>query len=278
MSKRSEWTWKTGDPAANAQLHLKYEPGNWGDVLKGAWLLPVLRVLAEKTGRRPVRVLDPFAGAPEYPLLPASSERLTQLPAGEHAELLKGFAARGVWPSCATLAAAALQAYRVTPRLLVYDFHAPARERWAQVSGVQVLALQSGDDALSKPQRTKLAPDLVLYDSYDFFDRWGKVLDSLASCARTAPVLVYLLNTSPRGPGHTDQYARLVKKLGALAVELGPVLRARLPYDRIEPREHHEVLLLAPRAVSAGLEAELRACAEGLARVHADAGAFERIG
>ena len=62
------WSWRDRDPSRHAGL--RYEPGNWGDALKGEWALIAVEALL---ARGAVRVLDPFAGAPRYPLSPASA-------------------------------------------------------------------------------------------------------------------------------------------------------------------------------------------------------------
>ncbi|MCW8130113.1 MAG: hypothetical protein KIS92_07180 [Planctomycetota bacterium] len=277
MSKRSEWTWKTGDAEVDARLHLKYEPGNWGDVLKGAWLTVVAGALATQAGRRPLKCLDPFAGAPSYPLLPASAERLVRLPENEHTAVLRAFAARNEWPSCATVCAEVLRKHGAIPRLAVFDENERARGLWAKHPDAQVLSLASGYDAFEKAFRGKVAPDLVLVDSYDFFDRWGKVLDALAALGRKVPVLVYVFNTAPRGPGFQSQYDRLRKKLIQTAQDLGPVPLGRLPYDKHENQAHHEVFLLAPAAFTQSVQAELAQASAVLASLHADAGAYELL-
>lgn len=275
MSKRSEWTWKTADPALNARLHLKYEPGNWGDVLKGAWLVPVARAVAKNNGRRPVRYLDPFVGAPSYPLLEASAKRLEQLPEGEHAERLRAFARRGEWPSCALLARDTLLACGATPKLCVFDVHEPARKAWAAIPEAEVLNVKSGDDAFEKRRRERFAPNLVLVDSYDFFDHWGGMLAALCSLSRKIPVLVYIFNTAPRGAGYASQYERLRKKLAEWGNGQSPVLLGRLPYDKIDTRAYHEVLLLAPAAFSKSMADDLKEISQELARRHAGDTPFE---
>jgi len=314
MSKRSEWTWKTSDPAVNARLHLKYEPGNWGDVLKGAWLVPVAREIAQQRQHRScaaplgqhvskvtcpdsspgsylspptpvppaldggiVRYLDPFAGAPSYPLLKASATRLELLPAGEHLERLRFYTIKGEWPSCALLARDTLRAHGAVPKLLLFDAHAQARSSWSHTEDAEVIECASGEYLFEKRRRKLLAPDLVLLDSYDFFDRWGGLLSALESIAREVPVLVYVFNTSPKGQGHASQYLRLRKKLTAAAKANGPILLGRLPYDMHCPQAYHEVLLLAPRIFTSALRAELKANSEELARRHAGASAFEVI-
>ncbi|MBI3831865.1 MAG: hypothetical protein HY291_20250 [Planctomycetes bacterium] len=277
MSKRSEWTWKTADPALNARLHLKYEPGNWGDVLKGAWLVPLARAVAQNAGRRPVRYLDPFAGAPSYPLLDASAKRLEQLPSGEHAERVRVFAQRGEWPSCALLARDTLLACGATLKLSVFDAHELARKAWAGIPETEVLNVNSGEDAFERRRRERLAPDLVLVDSYDFFDHWGGLLAELCSLSRKVPVLVYIFNTAPRGAGYASQYERLRKKLAEWGAAQSPVLLGRLPYDKIETRAHHEVILLAPSAFTKGISEELKIITEELARRHAGDAPFAII-
>src|SRR4051794_23276449 len=75
---RDEWRWKVEDPSTTEKLRLLYEPGGWGDLLKGACALELARA-SLVAGTRPLRVLDPFAGAPVYPLVPAALKRLDSL-------------------------------------------------------------------------------------------------------------------------------------------------------------------------------------------------------
>ena len=44
------WRWKVADAGSNPQLDLRYEPGHWGDVLKGAWAVVLARWLATRRG------------------------------------------------------------------------------------------------------------------------------------------------------------------------------------------------------------------------------------
>ena len=102
MTRDTGWSWKTEDPEQNRGLELRYEPGAWGDLLKSAWAVLVADALR---GARPgpLRLLDPFAGAPDYPLVPASAERLEGLPAPRLNQLLAPHLARGRFPSTARL-------------------------------------------------------------------------------------------------------------------------------------------------------------------------------
>ena len=40
------WSWKVADRDKNQDLNLRYEPGNWGDVIKGVWALATARAVA----------------------------------------------------------------------------------------------------------------------------------------------------------------------------------------------------------------------------------------
>ena len=45
MSPRQPWRWKVADPSVTEALGLRYEPGNWGDILKAVWACTVLESL-----------------------------------------------------------------------------------------------------------------------------------------------------------------------------------------------------------------------------------------
>lgn len=65
--KQPSWHWKVPGLEDERQPGLLYEPGNWGDVLKGTWAAVTAGVLAAAIeDHRPLRYLDPFAGMPTY--------------------------------------------------------------------------------------------------------------------------------------------------------------------------------------------------------------------
>src|SRR5262245_14809337 len=77
---RKGWRWRVPEQAANKDLRLLYEPGNWGDILKGLWAVLAARAIIQARGRNELRYFDPFAGSPTYPLVEASRRRLEALP------------------------------------------------------------------------------------------------------------------------------------------------------------------------------------------------------
>ena len=56
---RSDWKWKVSKRADNERLGMLYEPGNWGDILKGTWAVAVAQAATFLLNRKPVRYLDP---------------------------------------------------------------------------------------------------------------------------------------------------------------------------------------------------------------------------
>lgn len=122
----SKWQWKEKDGSTGGLL---YEPGNWGDILKGEWLLRVLEILfpqgraalwqgltqpareggagAGDAGRGdPALYLDPFAGMPEYPVSRACQERIAGLERGLRLPAaVSAYVERGRWPGACALAA-----------------------------------------------------------------------------------------------------------------------------------------------------------------------------
>ena len=72
---RPGWSWRSKDRKAAAGMGLRYEPGGWGDILKGIWAAETSAHLAANLPDGVV-LGDPFAGAPDYPLLPETSARL----------------------------------------------------------------------------------------------------------------------------------------------------------------------------------------------------------
>ncbi|MBX3466998.1 MAG: hypothetical protein KF878_08880 [Planctomycetes bacterium] len=270
-----DWTWKVPDPAANARLHLRYEPGGWGDVLKGVWAVAAAAALAR--GRAVVRVLDPFAGAPDYPRVAATAARLEGLRAVDDPgvrsflDLAGPTAAGGPLPSTASLAAAAARAAGARPALEVFDLDPDRRAAWA--GRADVLDLASGDEALERPA------DLVHVDPYDLLADWPRVGPRLAARPPDDPALLvmYAFNRAPRGAAALRDYrawrADLARALGPRALLVG-----RVPSDPVLPRAWHEALLAGPPAAVAPLAAPLRAATTALARHLSDAGCFEGPG
>src|SRR5262249_35583109 len=100
---RKGWRWRVPERTLNKDLHLLYEPGNWGDILKGLWAIVATRAIIEERGLKKLHYLDPFAGAPTYPLVEASRHRLEGLPLEGLKKLQEPYRARGLMASTAVL-------------------------------------------------------------------------------------------------------------------------------------------------------------------------------
>lgn len=272
----SAWRWHAPDQAAEGAADgagLLYEPGNWGDALKGSWALVALRSLLVAEGPTPLRYLDVCAGQPTYPLSDSAARRMASVDGGFFREAQAVFKDRGRIASTGWLVREACALAGVDYELQVFDADPARRERWRSLENVRVLDVSSGEEALASTEA-----DLTLVDPYDLFDHWGRWLPGVFEAAQRALVLVYLYNKSPRGPGFLDQYGRLRAQLRSAVTGRTSVLLGRLASDAESPRAHHEVVLLGPterlHPVKSALAAETRL----LARAVADDGAFEEIG
>lgn len=270
-----DWTWKVPDEGANARLQLRYEPGGWGDLVKGVWAVSVAGALAR--GRAALRVLDPFAGAPDYPRVAAVAERLAALragPAGDDpavAGFLEAVDARDATtlPSTGSLVAREVERVGARPALEVFELDPARRAAWT--GAAEVLDVTSGEEALERPA------DLVLVDPYDLAADWAKIRPRLAARppGDPAPLLLYYFNRAPRGAAALRDYRAWRDDL---AQALGPraLLVGRVPSDAVLPRAWHEVVLVGPRELVEPLAAPLRAATQALARHLSDEGCFER--
>jgi hypothetical protein len=242
----SEWRWKDKDRAATEKLRLLYEPGSWGDLLKSAAAVEVARALL--VARRPLRVLDPFAGAPTYPLVEPARARLERLPGSALALALAPFAARSELASTGRLVLALGEPFgRGAVQLATFDRDGSRRIAWEALDGATWLDVASGWDALAREA------DLAIVDPYDLVAEWRERLGELASAAERADVLAYLYNRSPRGASQFRDYEQMRKAL-AKARGKAPLAVLRAPSDAVLPRAYHEVIFL-PRATRVRREA-----------------------
>tara|TARA_R110002072_G_scaffold1192_1_gene9938 strand:- start:98 stop:910 length:813 start_codon:yes stop_codon:yes gene_type:complete len=267
MARDTGWSWKSEEPGANAGLNLRYEPGGWGDLFKSAWSLEIADALATLNPTGPLELLDPFAGAPDYPLLEPVRERLKGLPAGR---LVKAVARHGErFPSTARLI---LERWGERGRAQVYDLDAARREGWVGRAGVEVIDLQDGAEALLRPQIRP--PTLVHVDPYDLFERFEGLLHRGLGAGPC--VLFYLFNKAPRSVKARNRYLDLRARLGRLLEgDSRALLVGRIPSDAVLPRAYHELLFVAPPALCSTLEGPLRQLARDLHTQLATAGAFE---
>ncbi len=299
------WRWKTADVEQNAALDLLYEPGNWGDVLKGLWVAPVARALADGAGGAGLHVVDPFAGAPVWPLTAGAAARYASLPAGGLLALQRPFLEQGRLLSTGRLALEAARVAGAPATAEVFDVDDARRGRWAEERDVSLLEIARGEDAL-RPGRARWTPvgreagargagssaagarreassrgtaaRLLLVDPYDLFERHEELVPPALDRAHRATVLLYLFNKAPRGAAQFARWERLRDGVRAmLRAEQGERawLAGRIPADARLPRAWHEVVLVAPRPLVDRLRDELRETTEALAARLATEGAFE---
>lgn len=261
------------DAAQNAGLNLLYEPGNWGDVLKGAWAVAAAERLASQ--KREITYADPFAGAPWYPLVPAAAERLQNAPCEALRRLAAPHAAAGRWPSTAVLFRDGAASRGSSTGLLVFDLDADRREAWREVPAAQVLVATSGEEALSWIGAQPLPPDFLLVDPYDLLDHPTRRLEPALPLASRGLVLLYLYNRAPRGGGHERAYRSLRRAIADACPRGSRVLLGRLASDARLPRAFHEVILVGPAAEVEPLASSLEPLTRELAASVAAEGAFE---
>lgn len=268
------WTWRVDSPRDNAALGLLYQPGNWGDVLKGEWALRLLDALPPG----PLRLLDPFAGAPHWPLRDDAPAQVAA--SGPLADALRFAAvqaphrARGLLASTARLLLDAAQAAGRAAAARVTDANAGRRARWSVEPHAELLPHADGHAALVAGWAEA---NLVLVDPYDLFERAAELLPAALAAAPQAAVLLYLYNKAPRSAALHRSYRELRAMLDALLatdVAQRRLLMGRIPSDAQLPRAFHEVLLVAPPTLAAALTPVLREVTTYLSRSLTDAGCF----
>ncbi len=259
------WRWRPKQTRAPRDRLLLYEPGNRGDLLKAAWLLPVAEELRGEAGRS---VFDLCAGAPSYPLTAAARSRRGRAPRPLREALIHA-GGEDHWPSSGLLLHRRREELGAGGLLRVFDRNRDRLASWRPFSGTEPLVGESGEQILRSI--APLAPALVLIDPYDLFHRWGKWRDGIAAATAGGMVLVYLYNKSPRGEGHRDQYRRLRAALAGVVP--APPLIGRLASDQLAPRALHEVWLLTGSSRRSRLRDALAAAtAELVALFPGDAG------
>lgn len=266
MTRRETgWRWKVAARDQNPELDLRYEPGHWGDVLKGAWACVLARELARPD--RPLALLDPFAGAPDWPLTEAAAERLAPLAELPGVVEQQPFLEVGRFASTARLVTTCCPT-----RPSVFDRDPARRGRWDRADDAAVLAVEDGAQALT---RHAAAAELVLVDPYDLFEEWSRLVPPALGAPPAAAVLFYLFNKAPRGAGRFAAYRRLRDDLDRRLGDERSLLVGRVPGDAVLPRAWHEVLAVVPRERAPSLREALRGATLPLARHLQEAGSFE---
>jgi hypothetical protein len=268
------WRWKVRDRNADRRLRLLYEPGNWGDMLKGIWAIAATRWLIRSRRLKVLHYLDPFAGAPAYPLTEAAAARLAEVSGTELARLQAPFARRGMFASAASLVGAAAERSGARPQLRVFDLDPECRAAWGRIADAEVLSAASGLDALDRAVQS--APDLVLLDPYDLLAEWKEFLPRMARAAKCSAVLAYVYNRSPRSAGYWNEYRRFREQLEA-SLKGSALTVGRVPCDAVLPRAYHEMIVLGTSGILRQLGRALGNSTKRLARKLAQSGAFEQI-
>ncbi|MEM7230905.1 MAG: hypothetical protein AAF517_01940 [Planctomycetota bacterium] len=266
------WSWQSKGQSSSG-VELRYEPGNWGDVLKGTWALFVFDEISRSSGTsRPIRIVDPFAGAAQYPLPEVAAARLRSL-GGPFASAQREWIDRGELASTGRLLLARAD---TEIEAHVFDTHPQRLESWNSVEGAhRIESVESGENALDAAERSKLGElDLALFDPYDFFDAWSEQLPRVLDVATETPVLVYLYNKAPRAGGSARNYRSLRQRVETAGVEL---LVGRVPSDAVLPRAFHEMWLLWPGRIPDDLRANLVRSAKALTCKLSTSGASEWI-
>ncbi len=271
--RAQSWQWKVGQPAENERLRMLYEPGNWGDIVKGVWTVAATRAVAHAANDRPVRYLDPFVGAPTYPLTEGAAQRIAGMAKSDLACAAAPFTARKEWPSSAMLFRASCAAAGCPAQMHVFDLDETRRARWSSIREAVVCSQRSGEEILAAAPDS--GPfDFVLVDPYDFLADWNRLLPPVLELAQRTCVLCYIYNRGPRSVGHLNLYKRFRSELDQRRAGR-PFLLGRLASDEMLPRAYHELLLLGPAEVLAHLRSPLQEQTQALARRLAEAKAFE---
>lgn len=244
------WEWKDKDGALGG---LRYEPGNWGDILKDEWLLCVAGHLcgqALKTKRARRGYLDICAGLPNYPATRNTIRRVEALPDGLRIKrAAQRYLAAGRWPGAARLAADFFAAEGVR----VCDADPQRREMLALEPDFDLQEECADGWSLLPPEHDYA---LVLADPYDLLAQWRENLPALTQTARRMPVLLYVYNRSGRGREKLREYRSLRGALRDTGV--GGVF-GRVGADSFIPDCWHEMFLLCGEGAEPADFAVLRA-------------------
>ena len=235
-------------------MGLRYEPGNWGDLLKAVWVLESIDAFVARLDSTAMvlRLLDPFAGRPEYPLTPACADRLTRV--GDHPVVtaLEPWLDRGVFPSTGAFLTRLVRERSLDVAWHLFDQDRDARAAWSPELPCRILDLESGYDALKPSIGAGVRAedhDVILIDPYDLFDQNASVWQDATRVAAHRCVLLYLYNKASRGEGFFRSYKTLRQNLRDCLQHHDGVasILGRVPADGLLPRAHHEVLLLGPK-------------------------------
>ncbi|MEC9032409.1 MAG: hypothetical protein VYB15_11035, partial [Planctomycetota bacterium] len=187
--KKDSWSWRVSTAEENAGLGLLYEPGNWGDILKGTWARIVTSLLPLEASHQRVTCLDPWCGAPDYPLLETTARRLDELGNCRFIDSQRAWLEKGRLASTGSLIRQGLLERELQVELRVFDSDPDRLGKWSAVPGTKTLSISSGEESLKESEA-----ELVLVDPYDFLASWEESLPLLDELAKSSTVLVYIYN------------------------------------------------------------------------------------
>jgi hypothetical protein len=234
------WNWKPKDAAGAGLL---YEPGNWGDILKAAWVAEILPRLRARAGAE-FRYADPFAGMPSYPLTPGAKAQLEKIRGVAAAEVLRRFTEEcGEWPSAARVAAA-LMGDEARSAVSVCDADPDRRAALAGCPAFTMMRAENVADGWELAARG--APGeggLLLIDPYDLLKEWKERIEAVTGASKKTSVLAYIYNRGSQGPGRLRHYLAFRK---ALEERLAgrPAVIGRVAADARLPSAWHEMLFI----------------------------------
>ncbi|MDR0363007.1 MAG: hypothetical protein LBJ46_10055 [Planctomycetota bacterium] len=226
---------------------LLYEPGNWGDALKASWLATLLRWVADRSSGGFSGYLDPFAGAPTYPLGAQTAKRFEALRSDTLAFLHTPFIEQGLWPSAATI----FRELSSSP-MTVYDADRERREAWRGSPGVAIAEAASGWNALESAVGDENR--LTLVDPYDILAEWRGLAESALFRPGLGTTLIYVYNRSAKSAEQFREY----RAFRAFLDDTTGVryLAGRVGCDPFLPNSHHEMILLPGRTIESGRDFE----------------------
>ncbi|MDR1613157.1 MAG: hypothetical protein LBT97_10320 [Planctomycetota bacterium] len=228
---RDKWTWKAKDGTPGGLL---YAPGNWGDLLKALWLTTFITWSREGLPDGIRHYVDPFAGAPDYPLGAGTKCGFLRGGLESFSYIDREYLRKGLWPSSAAL----FRSLSTAP-MTVFDVDAERRERWRNFPGATVADAGDGWDVLQSG--SPAGNDLYLVDPYDFLAQWRGKTEALL--AKTAPctLLLYVYNRSAKKAEHFREYRAFRGFLDGRTG--GEYIFGRVGSDPFLPSSHHEMYL-----------------------------------
>ncbi len=265
------WSWT---PKEGRSTPLRYEPGNWGDLLKAAWFVRILPWLEPRAPRQ--RIWDLFAGARTYPCPPSTRRRLDRLGDPLVQEAVAPFLERDEWPSAAALTAALVGD---RPSVLTVCDKDPARlETFRADSRFTVVP---GDGWALAREIEPVPFGFVVLDPYDYLEEWEERAPASLGLSLEATTLLYVFNRSAQGRERFRAYRDFRNTLTEARKGIPGVL-GRAPADGFLPAAHHELFFLPSEraAQDGGTEAllqELEAAAAAVARAVRASADSERV-